>query len=421
LNDRLPRSTYRADVLLCPIWVWERPQEIDLLADLFTGLLGTGRSVLILLHRGTTTYERLRRETKAWGAEDRVTLLDPRGTLGRLHDRLHLEGVIDETRAAAEQLCATLQPTGLTIDADAHESLAWTTRCRTLWARWAPHLQFNAAIVRCHWLPLCSDVAQTAHARGVPVTTLQQGVVSHTMDVPVRADRYVCFGEASRSALSALDRDFADAVDRPVQCTEYVPAGSLIDPIETPPPAFGTHTLLVVGQFTDWATDYYGLHDQKADLLDVLHRLLASGTELREVRVRPHPAATTHTTWAPLRADFPERVTLSDGHERPIADDLRDASAAIGLFSGALATAAAWGRPTFFLKPPGGFRTPDRAPFAGLAGTGGTLLERIQEVLQSRSAYRRQAQAARAAAANYYQGGEAAALTPSFVDGLLSS
>ena len=421
VNDHLPRPTYTADVLLCPTWVWERPQEIRLHIDLLTGLLKTGRSVLVLLRRGSTTAERMHEEAAALGAADQVTLLDPRGRLGRIQDRLHLDGTAGRARTDTQAVLDALRPAGLTLSADAYDMMAWTARCRQMWERWRPHLRFDAAVVRCHWLPLCSSVALTARERGVPVTTLQQGVVSHTMDVPVMADQYVCFGDASAGTLRSLDADVAEATGQPVQCTNYVPTGSLIDPIENPEPAFEAGTLLVIGQFTDWATDYYGLHDQKAALFSLLRRLLTDTETVAKVVVRPHPAASDAKTWEPLRTDFPQQVVFSDAHERPISYDFRRASAVLGLFSGALATAAAWGRPTFFLSDPNGFHTPDLAPFSGQSAPAASLVDRVRSTLENRSTYHREAHQAYEAASDYYCDGKSASFSPSFVDALMNS
>lgn len=408
INDGLPRRTLQADVLLCGVWVWERPQEVELLEEVLAGLLRAGRSVLVLLHRGTASWRRLRRRARAFGAGDRVTLLDPRGRVGRAADRARLEEAWARTRTDVRRVLDSLRPAELTLDADAWSTMHWTARTRVLWERWADHLHFDAAVVRCHWLPLCSSVAQTARQRGVPVTTLQQGVVSHTMDVPVRADRYLCFGPASETTLRALDGDFASATGAPTQCDRYEPVGSLIDPVEAPPPAFEAGTLLVIGQFTGWATDYYGLHRHRDALLALVRRLLAEAEGLRQVVVRPHPADGNAALWSSLQEQFPARVALSSAYERSISVDLRQSSAVLGLFSGALATAAAWGRPTFFLQVDDGYRTPDLAPFSEQEGRADRLFERIRETMSDRTAYARTANACREAARHYFhQGGEA--------------
>lgn len=420
LNDILPRRTIRADVLLCGVWVWERTQEIRLLDELLTGLLQSGRSVLVLIHRGTTSHQRLRETATDLDAGRRVTFLDPRGFLGRASDCLRLDDVPRRTETTLRRILDALRPAELTLAASARDPLAWTVRCHAMWTRWASRLRFDTAIVRCHWLPLCSSVSMTARQRGVPVTTLQQGVISHTMDVPVVADQYVCFGESSATTLRALDADFAEATGRGTQCQEYVPVGSLIDPIEPSTPPFEARTLLVIGQFTGWAVDYYGLEQHQNKLRRLIRRLLEDTSAVERVVIRPHPAAGDSSVWAQLRNEFPHLVHLSSSHDHPISDDLACSSVALGLFSGALATAAAWGRPTFFLRTPGGYATPDLAPFSAQTGTARELFDQIRSTLSDRKTYREACVASRRAASTYYHQGDASTFPASRIDELLT-
>jgi len=420
LNDILPRRTIRADVLLCGVWVWERTQEIRLLDELLTGLLQSGRSALVLIHRGTTSHQRLRETAAELDAGRRVTFLDPRGFFGRLSDRLRLDDVPRRTETTMRRILDVLRPVELTLTASVRDTLAWTVRCHAMWTRWAPHLQFDTAIVRCHWLPLCSSVSMTARQRGVPVTTLQQGVISHTMDVPVMADQYVCFGESSATTLRALDADFAETTGRTIQCQKYAPVGSLIDPIEPSTPPFGARTLLVIGQFTGWAVGYYGLEQHQKNLLRLIRRLLEDTSVVERVLIRPHPAASDSSVWVPLRNEFPHLVHLSPSHDHPISDDLARSSVALGLFSGALATAAAWSRPTFFLRTPGGYATPDLAPFSAQTGTARELFDQIHSTLSDRKTYREACAASRRAASAYYHRGDAATFPASQIDELLT-
>ena len=76
------------------------------------------------------------------------------------------------------------------------------------WERLAPWLEFDALVARCHWHVLCSAVCRTALQRGKPVVTFQQGVITHTLDAPVTASKYVAFGPSSASFMAKVNRAF---------------------------------------------------------------------------------------------------------------------------------------------------------------------------------------------------------------------
>ena len=101
-------------------------------------------------------------------------------------------------------------------------------------------------VARCHWHPLCSPVCRTARQRGKPVITFQQGVIGHTLDVPVTASKYVAFGQSSASFLARMNRRFFQAAGMPEPPVEYVNGGCLFDTVIALPDQFAHQTLLMV-------------------------------------------------------------------------------------------------------------------------------------------------------------------------------
>jgi hypothetical protein len=266
---------------------------------------------------------------------------------------------------------------------------------------------------------MCSSIVRTAAARDVPVTTLQQGVVSHTIDVPVHADRYICFGDASARTLRDLDRAISKKIGQSPRRTDYVQAGSLFDPVSVHPPAPEAGRLLVIGQFTDWAVRYYGIDAERTALYHLLRRLLDDVDGLKQMIIRPHPAGGSWEDWSALSNEYPNGVELSSPYANSIAYDIERCTAASGLFSGALVTAAACGRPVFFLSHPESYWTPDLTPFANQSGSADPLFERISLLLRSPDAYRTERRQCMHAAHAYYKEGTACSFDDTFFERLL--
>ena len=57
--------------------------------------------------------------------------------------------------------------------------------------------------------------------------TFQQGVISHTLDVPVTASTYIAFGKSSASFLARMNHAFFRAAKMPEPPVKYVDGGSL--------------------------------------------------------------------------------------------------------------------------------------------------------------------------------------------------
>ena len=361
LTQRVPKRHYQVDVLVCGIWLWARRQEDELTVRLLQNLLEQGVSVLCLLHEGTS--DRIQQQLQSAvepAALDRLHFLDPAGRIGRLDARFGLGTARHRAHADFDQAQQLLAPYGIQIQVSALPEFEWAAARLTEWESWAPYIAFETALVRCHWLPLCSAVAHTALARQKKVVTLQQGVVGHSLDVPILAHQYLCFGISSKRVFSEMESAFATETGRGPVCEDYVPVGSLFDPILDLSDNFRQRTVLVLDQSTRWANHLYGLEEQTTALIRLVTLLCEATEGLHQVVIRPHPASTDSQQWQRLAAQFPQRCVISPPTQS-LADDLGRAAIAISLFSGASVIAAASGLPSFFLKTADGYYTQDLA------------------------------------------------------------
>ena len=140
----------------------------------------------------------------------------------------------------------------------------------------APWIEFDAVVARCHWHTLCSPVCRTGLQRGKPVITFQQGVIGHTLDVPVNASKFVAFGQPSASFLARANHRFFQAAGIPEPPVEYVNGGCLFDTITALPDQFAHQTLLMVDVPVE-PGDFYGIESQCQALLHLAEKLLDRG------------------------------------------------------------------------------------------------------------------------------------------------
>jgi hypothetical protein len=288
------------------------------------------------------------------------------------------------------------------------------------WERLAPSIEFETAVARCHWNTLCSSVCRTAQERGKQAITFQQGVIGHTLDVPVTASKYVSFGHSSASFLAGLNRRFFQSAGMAEPNVEYVRGGSLIDKIEVYPNQFDLQTLLMVDVQVNTG-DFYGVARQCQELMRLAERLLTADLPLRRLIIRPHPH------WSDLELESLQRLVRDHSARCELShpawsleDDLRRSSAAVGIFSGVLTVASACGLPTFFLQTEQGYMTEDLACFA----SGQMLLpedafREIGKILSDQGAYAESRDIALGNAREYYENGTNLDFSASFFERLL--
>ncbi|MGA7566710.1 MAG: hypothetical protein WBW53_11685 [Terriglobales bacterium] len=417
-----PRRKIKADVLFCPMPDSSRRTESRFLVRCLLGLAQTDAKILCLLPANAPCRQELDAELAAARRSGQVTFIDPTTPLNPIDARLRLEVARIRGRAAFDETVQILEPHDLSPGLEVQRHFEHIAYFVEAWELLEPWVEFDAVVARCHWHVLCSPVCRTALQRGKPVITFQQGVVSHTLDVPVTASTYVAFGQSSASFLPRVNCAFLQAAKMPEPPVEYVTGGCLYDNVTALPNQFEHQTLLMVDvPAPKGQGDFYGLASQCRALLQLAERLLAADLPLRRLVIRPHPF------WGNL--DFGACQRLVREHSTrcelshpvwSLEDDLRRSSAVVGLFSGVLTVASACGLPTVFLQTEHGYTTGDLACFSPRQ----TLLPdaafyEIGRILRDRQAYAEARTEALRNAHEYYANGKNLDLSGVFFERLL--
>lgn len=415
-----PRERIKADVLFCPIPHVSRKTEIRFLVRTLLGLAQTDAKILCLLPSNALCRDELDVQLKAAGRTGQVVFLDPMSTSNPIEARLRKRVVQMRGRSAFEETTRILEPHGLEPGVEIKGGFDYVALMVEAWERVAPRIEFETVIARCHWNSLCSPVCRTALQRGKQVVTFQQGVIGHTLDVPVAASKYVAFGEPSASFLAEANQRFFQAVGMPEPPVEYIHGGCLFDTITPLPDQYDQQTLLMV-DVPMAQDDFYGTESQCSALLQLADKLLAAKFPLRQLIIRPHPYWNDldFAACQRLARKYPTRCELS--HPAwSLEDDLRRSSVAIGIFSGVLTVAAACGLPTIFLETSNGYKTGDLACFSPAQ----TLLPdsafcEIVKIVSDRNAYAEAREKSLENAHEYYTDGANLDLSPAFFERLL--
>jgi hypothetical protein len=420
INQLRPHRKIKTDVLFCPVPYFERKTENQLLVRILLGLAQTDAKILCLLPAGAPCRDDLDAQLAAAGRSDQVTFIDPLTSSNSTEARLlpiigRMRG-----RSAFEETVQILEPYGLSPGLKFKAGFEHRAYFVEAWERLAPWVEFDAVVARCHWNLLCSSVCRTARQRGKPVITFQQGVIGHTLDVPVTASKYVAFGHSSASFLARVNHRFFQAAGMPEPPVEYVSGGCLFDTVVALPDQFDNQTLLMV-DVPGGQSDFYGIESQCSALLQLAERLLTSHLPLRRLMIRPHPY------WSNLDFETCQRLVREHSTRCELShpawsleDDLRRSSAVVGIFSGALTVASACGLPTVFLETEHGYTTGDLTCFS----PGQTLLPdaafcEIAKILTDRQAYGEARTQALRNAREYYANGTNLDLSAAFFERLL--
>lgn len=361
-----PRRKIKTDVLFCPMPDFGRKTETRFLIRSLLGIAQTDAKILCLLPADAPCRDEIDAQLATAGRSGQVTFIDPTTPLNPMDARLSSEVARMQARAAFDKTVQILEPHGLSPGLEVLRNFYYIAHFVEAWERLAPWVEFDAAVSRCHWHALCGPVCRTALQRGKPVITFQQGVISHTLDVPVTASTYVAFGQSSASFLARLNHAFFWAAKMSEPPVEYVHGGCLYDTVSPLPNQFDRQTLLMVDvPAPNGQGDFYGLESQCRALLQLAERLLATDLPLRRLVIRPHPywSDLDFEDCQRLVREHPTRCELS--HPAwSLEDDLRRSSVVVGIFSGVLTVASACGLPTVFLETEYGYTTGDLACFS---------------------------------------------------------
>lgn len=415
------RRKIKTDILFCPAQYFARHTEISFLVRTLLALAQTDATILCLLPASAPCRDELDTQLASAGRSGQVEFLDPAAPLDGIEAPLLSRVARMRGRSAFEETIQILDPLGLSPGSEVIPGFERTAYFVEAWERLAPGVEFDFLVARCHWYPLCSPVCRTARRRGKPVITFQQGVIGHTLDVPLSASKYIAFGRSSASFLARLNQRFFQTAGMPEPPVEYVDGGSLFDTITPLPDQFDLQTLLLVDVAAS-PGDFYGVGSQCLALLQLAGELLAADLPLRRLLIRPHPywSNLDFESCQRLAREHPGRCELS----HPVwslQDDLRRSSAVVGIFSGVLTVASACGLPTIFLETEQGFTTGDLAGFSGQTFLPDAAFREIGRILTDRRAYVKARMEALGNAQEYYANGTNLDLTGPFFTRLLRS
>ena len=205
----------KTEILFCPIPYFDRKTENQFLVRTLLGLAQTDAAILCLLPGYAPCREELDARLAAEGRSKQVVFLDPSAHLNRVEARLRPSAARVRGRAAFEETVQILEPYGLSPSHALMSGFEHTANFVEAWERMAPWIEFDAVVARCHWHTLCSPVCRTGLQRGKTVITFQQGVIGHTLDVPVNASKFVAFGQPSASFLQQANHRFFQAAGMP--------------------------------------------------------------------------------------------------------------------------------------------------------------------------------------------------------------
>lgn len=417
-----PRQKIKTDVLFCPNPGFGRKTEVRFLIRTLLALAKMDAKVLCLLPAGAPSQDHLNAELAAVGRSGQVVFMDPAAPWDDKQSILLARSGRIRGHSAFEEAVQILAPYGLLPTREVEGGFDRLAYFIEAWDRLAPWIEFEAVVARCHWLPLCSPVCREARQRGKPVITFQQGVIGHTLDVPVVASKYVAFGKPSAAFLARMNGAFFQAAEAPEPRVEFVPGGCLVDNLIDLPNQFDQQTVLMV-DVPNIPGDFWGLENQCQALLQLAERLLESRLPLRRLVIRPHPYWWNLDLEPCLRIArrFPNRCELSHA-AWPLEDDLCRSSVVIGSLSGAVTVAAACGLPSIFLQTDPGYATGDLECFSPRQTLfPDAAFDEIARMLTDREAYAEAREAALSSGRQYYTNGKNLELDAKFFERLLRS
>jgi hypothetical protein len=416
----LSRRKYKTDVLFCPTPYFDRRTENRLTIRTLLGLAQTDAKILCLMEAGAPFRKELDTQLAAVGRANQVEFVDPTASLNMIDARLRVRTARMRAWSTLQEVAGILGLDTLNLARQTQSGFEHTAYYVDAWEALAPSVDFETVITRCHWNTVCSSVCRTAQERGKQAITFQQGVIGHTLDVPVTANKYVAFGQSSASFLARVNSRFFHATGMPQPPVKYVQSGCIIDKVNVLRDQFDLKTLLMVDVQVN-PGDFYGIANQCQALLRLAEKLLAADLPLRRLIIRPHPY------WSDLDIESVQSLVREHSARCELShpawsleDDLLRSSAAVGIFSGVLTVASASGLPTFFLKTEEGFMTEDLACFS----EGQTLLpedafREISKILTDQRAYADAREIALHNAREYYANGTNMDFNASFFERLL--
>lgn len=398
----------------------QRAADIAMMVRLLAGLIRMGLRVVYLSRFGTPEHRAITLLSSRLARPGHISILDPfcyEGRFSRTIAKLRAAGL---ARTDYERISATLR-SNFALRPGSFLLMRQVASAKLAWEALAPSVSYGMVFARNHFHTLSAAVAVYSLERRIPVVTFQHGVVSTGAPfIPVVATQQVCFGPRSSLLLSRLDEEAHHASSRPRLCKHFLNGGALFDTILTPRNNRAERTVLFIDQQTNWAGEFYGINLEFACLIAIAKNLITGYPSISRVIVRLHPDNRQPDSWHRLQDDCPRKFSISPAGT-PLAYDLARTSVVVGLFSGALVTAAASGIPVLFVWQPGWFFTPDLSDFfPSMFIAPDEVPGRIAQILSAEDHYAEASASAIDAARGYYSPLETQQFRADFLASLLS-
>jgi hypothetical protein len=260
-------------------------------------------------------------------------------------------------KADFREVTRILAKNRININRQVYSSIESAIYNKFSWLHIQKNLNFKFVILRCEWDDFSVSITESSKLKEIPVICFQHGVISNTLDVPVRVDRFLTFGEQSAKLMTELNHQFAQATNQSNLCSEFYPVGSITDSIKLQINNFSRRSVLIIDQSVDRACKFNGL-SQLIEETERLIKALLLCDPVEKIVIRPHPQSKFFEFWEWCSINYPHKFDIS--HPRlKLEVDIQRNSIAVGLFSGALAVAAASGLPSYFLTLQDAYFTPD--------------------------------------------------------------
>ena len=260
-------------------------------------------------------------------------------------------------QADFREISNILARNGINIKSHVRNTIELSVFNEFAWLCLQKNLNFQTVILRCELDQFSASITKSAKSKGIPVICFQHGVISHTLDVPIRVNRFLTFGKQSAGLLKKINNQFSMATNQTDLCSEFYPVGSITDAINLQDNNFSKRSILIIDQYVDRARRFNGLN-KLLEELDRLIKALLSLDSVEKIVIRPHPESEFCDFWELCTMKYSNKFNIS--HPRlSLEVDIHRNSIAVGLFSGALVVAAASGLPSYFLTSHNAYFTPD--------------------------------------------------------------
>ncbi len=218
----------------------------------------------------------------------------------------------------------------------------------------APSLQFRHCQVQNHWRTFGSALASIPELRE-RVSAIQHGIITHSVEFPIEVRSIKTFSETASQVMLEGHRRFVTSVRASLPDPICASRMNAFDFINTGGPDFQKKTILFLDQHNSWSERFFNISHSR-DLAKKAAGATGKGIIRNTTFLgRPHPSADKDeiAEWEAL-ARGSESVRLSR-RGATLVSDISQSSIVLGMFSGALVSAAYAGFPIVIISHPDRF------------------------------------------------------------------